>query len=750
MKEKLIDLLAKGKGLEVHQITAAIPNDSLTEIMKAIHALMEEGIIIEDEEHFYHLLENSPYRIGTLRLHERGFGFVDIDDGGESIYIHQNHLHQAMAKDEVLIRIWTYPDGSKEGEVIRIMKRAVQKLVGTYKKKKGAGYFLADTNLHGRKIRLLNEDAFHLVHDHKLLVEIVHFNEVLEANILQILGYKYDPGIDILSILLTHDIEPRFPDAVMKEVQQIPKQVEAQDLLGRRDLRNELIITIDGDDARDLDDAISVKKETGGYRLGVHIADVSHYVKAHSAIDEEAYQRGTSVYVTDRVVPMLPQALSNGICSLLPQSDRLTLTCEMLIDEEGTICEYQLYPSVIRSAAQMTYRKVNAILAGDRKMQKRYEWLLGMLKDMYRLAQIIRKARVKQGTIDFDVKEGKVLVDDQGDPYDVIVRERGEAERIIEDFMIQANSCVAAHNRWLDLPSMYRVHEPPELKKMRAFQQTATIMGHKLKGNLADLHPMRLQTYLDALKGKEDYDVIAALLLRSMQKARYDVECKGHFGLALTDYTHFTSPIRRYPDLIVHRNLRKYFFAENYQVQEMQNEEAWIEACALQCSKKERNAIEAEREVDDFKKAQYMESHIGAIYTGHIRSIMKFGMFVELDNTVEGLVHITSMNDDYYIFDEAGRSFYGTHTKKTYRMGQRVTIKVIDASRYKQQVDFILLEEEGNEKKNKGAVFNAHHGAVHERMRKRGTKRKRRRERTPEAKRNNRKRRYQDFAGGSR
>lgn len=719
MEQAILIILEKYgfHGMEIHQIIHHLKDDSIefVDVIKCMNALIEHHEVIEDESHRYYLLSNSPYMIGVLRINDRGFGFVE--DGECSVYINKNNIHQAMEKDEVLIRIWNYEDGSSEGEVKQIIKRANQKIVGTYKKKNGKARFLPDVNLHDRKIKLLNTDEFHLVHDQKLLVEVVNFKDVLEANIVKVLGHKYDPGMDILSILLTHDIDPVFSDAVMKEVKEIPDHVSFLDFEGRKDLRNELIITIDGDDARDLDDAISVKKTKNGYLLGVHIADVSHYVKAHSAIDEEAYLRGTSVYVTDRVVPMLPQALSNGICSLLPKVDRFTITCEMEIDKEGEILEYQIYPSIIRSSAQMTYRKVNAILEGDPKLQKEFGWLFGMLKDMFLLSHIIRRKRVQGGAIDFDVKEGKVLVDDKGDPYNVVVRDRGEAERIIEDFMIQANICVARHTRWMDLPSMYRVHETPDLKKMRSFQQTATIMGHKLKGNLSDLHPMQLQQYLDSLKNQEDHEVISALLLRSMQKAKYDVACKGHFGLALDDYTHFTSPIRRYPDLMVHRYLRKYFFQQNYRVEEMQKDVEWLEECADHSSKQERNAIEAEREVDDYKKAQYMEKHIGEIYIGQIRSVMKFGMFVELENTVEGLIHVSSMQDDYYIFDEEGRTFYGTHTKKVYKMGQRVKIKVADASRYKQQVDFVLVEENGNEKGGKRNRSRSHDSFMHERLR---------------------------------
>ncbi|MGL5540839.1 MAG: ribonuclease R family protein, partial [Erysipelotrichaceae bacterium] len=423
-----------------------------------------------------------------------------------------------------------------------------------------------------------------------------------------------------------------------------------------------------------------------------HIADVSHYVTKNSPLDLEAYQRGTSVYVVDRVVPMLPHVLSNGICSLNPNVDRLTITCSMDIDTKGEVMAYQIYPSVIRSCERMTYRAVNEMIRRNEEMRTRYAHIVELVDNAYKCSRIIRKRRVKLGSIDFDTKEGKVLVDKKGRAVDVVVRERYEAEKLIEDFMVAANETVAAHTKWLELPSMYRIHESPDVKKMRDFVKIATVLGHKWKGSVSTVRPVQLQKMLQDAKNDPDYDVLANNMLRAMQKARYDGKCMGHFGLALQEYTHFTSPIRRYPDLVVHRMLHKYVFEHQLEPQTMQQDEQWIEEAAVQASLRERKAVDAERAVDDMKKAEYMEKHIGKTYEGVIGSITKFGIFVELENTVEGLVHISTLTDDYYVFEETTKRLVGRANQKTYKMGQKVKVKVVDASRYKRQIDFVIIK----------------------------------------------------------
>ena len=450
-------------------------------------------------------------------------------------------------------------------------------------------------------------------------------------------------------------------------------------------------ITIDGEDARDLDDAISIEKTEQGYRLYVHIADVSHYVTAGSALDKEAYARGTSVYVVDRVVPMLPHALSNGICSLNPKVDRCTLTCMMEINRKGTVIDYQIYPSVINSDERMTYTAVNAILEGDEQVQKQYPHLLKMCLDMKVLSGIIRKRREKLGAIDFDTNEAKILVNEKGKPVDIVLRERKEAERIIEDFMIAANETVAAHVRWLEIPSMFRIHEQPEPKRIREFARIAKTLGYTFTGGIQNVYPAQLQAMLKEAKGEDNYSVLSTFMLRSMQKARYDRRCIGHFGLALKNYLHFTSPIRRYPDLVVHRMLRKYFFEGLQDSEKMARDEQWIEDAAYQASERERNAIDAERAVEDMKKAEYMEGRIGRQYDGVISGITRFGLFVELANTVEGLVHISTIDDDYYHYDDETKCLIGEHSANVYRMGQRVRVVCVAANRFKREIDFELV-----------------------------------------------------------
>lgn len=664
-----------------------------TSFMKAINEGEEECVFVMDAKGRYFLAEKLGYFKGTLRMNPRGFGFVENES--ISCYIGKDDLNHALDGDEVIARILGEQEAGLDGKIVKIISHSLKSDVGTIKIKEGRKIFLPDSDTLAERIRITNLDEFKLINDMKVLVKIISYEPRLTGEIEKIIGYKYDPGVDILSLLYEHDIYPEFSDEVMAEVNKVSDHVTPNDRKGRKNLTYHQIITIDGEDSRDLDDAISVEKIENGYRLSVHIADVSHYVKAGSAIDQEALERGTSVYVTDRVVPMLPQALSNGICSLNEGVERCTITCEMEIDSKGEITNYQLYPSLIKTSHRMTYTKVNQIIAGDEEACEEYSDLLEMVQVMCELSQIIRKRRVEKGAIDFDIKEGKVLVDKDGKPIDVILRERGEAERIIEDFMVQANECVASHMKWQNLPCIYRVHETPDVKKMREFVGIASLFGVKFKGNVLNVKPKQCQKILEDAKGKPWYGILSPTLLRCMAKAKYDPKCLGHFGLALQEYTHFTSPIRRYPDLIVHRMLWKYCFNEMPDSKTMHKDEKWIEKAALQCSERERRAVMAERDVDDMKKAEFMEKHIGEVYEGTISSVTKFGIFVELDNTVEGLVHVSNMSDDHYIFDEKTKTLLGMHTQNRYMMGQRVKVKCIDASRFKKQVDFIVLKEKG-------------------------------------------------------
>ncbi len=660
-------------------------------LLKAINELENEYVIIRDYRERYFLLETLGYFIGELRKNPKGFGFVENDD--LSVYASRYEIAEYLDGDQVLARIIHNKDGSDECEIVKVIKHNFKLLIGVIKKKNRRTYFLPDKPMPGNQFKITNVNQHHLVNDTKVQVYIEKFGETLECKIVKILGHKYDPGIDILSILLEHDIEPTFPSQVINEVDKIEEEVSEDELKERLDLRNELTITIDGDEAKDLDDAISVKKIDKGYRLGVHIADVSFYVKAGSAIDKEALKRSTSVYVVDRVVPMLPHALSNGICSLNPKVNRLTLSCIMDINMQGEVIDYTIAPSVIKTTERMTYNNVNKILNGDAKAVKRYEHLVAMIDVAQELALVLRKRKQHSGQIGFDTPESVIKVDDLGRVISITPRVRQEAEMIIEDFMIAANECVASHTKHMELPSIYRVHETPELKKMRDFVHIAQTMGYQLKGSLDDLHPKQLQQLLNSAQGNDNYEVLATYMLRSMRKARYDANCLGHFGLALSEYTHFTSPIRRYPDLLVHRMLRKYYFQGNIDPQEIEKDENFIDEASDHTSKKERNAIECEREVDDMKKCEYMEQFIGQMFEGVISGVTKFGFFVALANTVEGLVHVSHLTDDHYNYDDNLKALRGERTNKLYQMGMKVKVRLIEANRFKKQIDFEIIEE---------------------------------------------------------
>ena len=696
MKEKMLELLQKeSKGCDVHQLCERLNvqgSAQYTKLIRLLNELEDELIIARDEKDRYHLVEDLGYFQGRLRVNPKGFGFIDLDE--VSYYIAKENLHLGMDQDLVVARILYESRRETECEVVRILEHHNHRFVGVVKKDRGHFYFLPDKDLAGRKIQVSNYDAFPIVHDSKVLVEIDSYGKELSGHITKVLGYKYDPGIDVLSLLLENDIYTEFMEETLEEIKSVPKCVDASMIReDRHDLRDLLTITIDGEDARDFDDAISIQKIPDGYRLWVHIADVSYYVRPGTALDREAYRRGTSVYVTDRVVPMLPQVLSNGICSLNPKEDRFAITAQMDIQKDGAVHGYQLYPSLINSDERMTYTNVNRIMQGDEELLKRYAHLLAMVANMQTCAHWIRKRRHDLGAINFDSKEARIIVNEQGEPQEVVLRERGEAERIIEDFMICANECVAGHLKWLDLPAVYRVHEQPEPKKVRSFARIAKTLGYSFVANIANVHANQFQKLLEEAKGNDNYDVLSSYMLRSMQKARYDAHCMGHFGLGLSEYLHFTSPIRRYPDLIVHRMLRRYVFEQNCDEAQMNKDTRWVEQASADASVRERCAQEAERDVDDMKKAQYMERFIGNTYVGKISGITRFGMFVELDNTIEGLVHIATMKDDHYQYHEEALCLIGEHTATLYRMGDEVKVRCVAANRWKRQIDFELIEQ---------------------------------------------------------
>ncbi|WP_448910127.1 ribonuclease R [Holdemania massiliensis] len=658
---------------------------------KAVNELAEQYVIVFSQKGNLMPAKMGGYYRGVLSVNRKGFGFLDLENEN-SIHITEANLHGAMNGDLAIVKKLPSFYGSDEGEVIRVLQHKTNTLVGTFFNSVGKGLQLKldDERIKARLI-VKNWQAFKMVSGTKALLKVLRYGDPMELEIVQLLGHIDDPGVDILSVLLEYDIDPQFPEEVMEQAQKTPARVTPKDKEGRRDCTAKTIITIDGEDSKDLDDAVCVEKIDGGYRLGVHIADVSHYVPENSPLDLEALKRGTSTYVVDRVVPMLPHLLSNGICSLNPKVLRLTLSCEMEISESGEILNYEIFPSYIKTTERMTYTAVNAILEGEEETCRKYKKLVNMIGLMRDCSRAIRQRRHAAGAIDFETPEAKIILNPQGKIEEIQVRERKEAEMLIEDFMVCANECVARHLKWLEVPALYRVHEAPEPKKLRDFAKIVLLMGKRFKGSVEQIRPLQLQQLLDSFKEDPAYPVISTMMLRSMQKAKYDPRCLGHFGLALEEYTHFTSPIRRYPDLIVHRMLHKYCFGLAFDPEVMKQDELKMEEYGKLTSERERAAIEAEREVEDMKKAEYMEDQVGKIAEGVISGVTKFGFFVELENTVEGLVHVQKLTDDYYHYDPDTLSLKGERTKKIYRLGQRVKIKVTGASKLHQEIDFDLV-----------------------------------------------------------
>ena len=639
------------------------------------------------------LFNNSHLRVGRLIGNKKGFGFVDIE-GDEDVFIPPTCMNGAIHGDQVIVEITSKKGLDLEGRIVKVLDRKLHQIVGEFYYKGGLGHIDLDDKKISIHIDIEQSKTMGAMNGHKVLVRLIGKDEKgnYKGEVIKILGHKNDPGVDILSIVSKYEINDVFSDEVMEAVEQLPLEVTEEEYIGRRDLRNKTIFTIDGDDAKDLDDAVSIDKlENGHYLLGVHIADVSHYVKENGEIDKEAYERGTSVYLADRVIPMLPHKLSNGICSLNGGVDRLTMSCDMEIDEKGNIVDYDIYESVINSKKRMTYRAVNNILEKN-IVEPGYEPFVDDLKEMEVLAHILRKNKERRGYIDFDIDEAKIIVNDNGEAIDVKLRERGTGEKLIEDFMIAANETVATHIYYMELPFIYRIHGKPNEEKIESFSQFLKTLGISIQYNKNEITPKDMQRVLDSLKENKLFHLLSSLLLRSMQKAVYDKNNIGHFGLASKCYTHFTSPIRRYPDQTVHRLLRTYLFQKKLDPETIRYWDLKLISIAEHSSEKERNAISCEREVDDMKKAEYMMKHIGEEYEGMITSVLNFGMFVELDNLIEGLISNDDMRGDTYYYDESTFSYVGKNSNKRYRLGDRVKVTVLNASKENKTVDFILSE----------------------------------------------------------
>ena len=675
--------------------------DDFRELVKTLVKMEATGLLVRSRSNRYGLPERMNLLRGRFIGNAKGFGFVAPEEQGmDDVFIPSHEINGALNGDTVLVRILKEQSGDRrEGTVTKVVERSKTTFVGTYQANRGFGFVVTDDKKLNMDIFIAKEDTLGAVDGHKVVAEITHWpDETKSATgmITKILGHKNDPGVDILSILYKYDIPPEFPSEVVEAATQVPDEIAEADLVDRRDLRNEVIVTIDGADAKDLDDAVTViKNDDGTYKLGVHIADVSYYVTQGSVLDKEAYERATSVYLTDRVIPMIPHRLSNGICSLNPQVDRLTLSCEMIIDQAGQVVKHEIFQSVINTTERMTYTDVYNILenADDNpELMERYKNIVPMFNDMKDLAQILRNKRMNRGAIDFDFKESKVLVDEDGWPTDVVIRERTVAERLIEEFMLAANETVAEHFHWMEVPFLYRIHEDPKPEKLQRFFEFVTNFGIMIKGSGNSVHPKALQEVIKSIEGLPEEPVISTMLLRSMQQAKYNAESLGHFGLSTEFYTHFTSPIRRYPDLIVHRLIRTYLINEDTSSETVFQWGQVMDEIADHTSGRERRAVEAERDTDALKKAQFMSDKVGEEFIGIISSITNFGMFIELENTVEGLVHISNMTDDYYRFEDRHLTMIGERTGRQFRIGDEVKIRVANVTIEESSVDFEIVD----------------------------------------------------------
>lgn len=686
-------------------------NRQYKRLVKALNFLENLGDLHINQRGQYQHRQSNRRVIGTYRGNAKGYGFITYDEDQTDLFVPQGDQASAMNGDTVEAEIIKEVDPmSGKGslaKVTQVIQRASQQLVGEFvgfnsDERQATGYlgYLLPQGEFSKDLKVyILPEGIHPASSSICLAEIKTFPskerpERMEALVVKEIGHKDEPGVDILSILYQFNIPHEFPEEVKREAEAIPQELSSEDRQGRLDLRDQLIITIDGASAKDIDDAISLEKlSSDRYRLGVHIADVAHYVQEGSAIDREALERGTSVYLTDRVVPMLPQRLSNGICSLLPHEERLAVSCIMEIDGNGKVVKHQLALSIIESSYRMTYDEVNAMIEGQAEVIHKYQEIANMVEEMAELHTILEQMRRQRGALDFDANEAEILVDGQGHPTDILLRQRGTAERLIESFMLVANETVAADYQAKNLPFLYRIHEQPDQDRMDRFAEFVTAFGLILRGNTATITPKQLQTMLAAIKDEPYETVISMMMLRSMQQAKYSEEPLGHYGLATQDYTHFTAPIRRYPDLLVHRLIHRYLQGK-VTAKERQRWENKIPGIAEHTSKMERRAVDAERETEALKKAEYMEDKIGQEFEGIISSVTNFGIFVSLANTVEGLIKLSDLKGDYYKFHQEHMMLIGERTGKVFRIGQAVRVEVEHVDVEEKEIDFKLIDAE--------------------------------------------------------
>ncbi|MCH5260961.1 MAG: ribonuclease R [Lachnospiraceae bacterium] len=668
---------------------------------EVLQALLSEGKI-QITKHGKYVKPDVNQPVGTFISNAKGFGFVEIEGREEDLYIPEDKTGGAFHLDKVQVALLPGQRGKRqEAMVVKILERGMTQIVGTYDHAGNFGFVIPDNGKIGMDIFVPKERSKGAVTGHKVVVELTSYGDERhkpEGKVVEILGHVNDPGVDIMSIVRAYGLPVEFGEKVMNQVSRVPEEVLESDKTGRMDLRDLQMVTIDGEDAKDLDDAVSLYQDDKGlFHLGVHIADVTNYVQENSALDWEALERGTSVYLVDRVIPMLPHKLSNGICSLNQGVDRLALSCLMTIDGKGEVTDYQIAETVICVDRRMSYTSVKKILEDrDEAEIQEYEELVPMFELMEQLAAILRKKRHKRGSIDFDFAESKIILDGNGHPVDIRPYERNVATKIIEDFMLIANETVAQHFFWLELPFVYRTHEKPDPDKIMKLSAFIHNFGYHIKLTGEEIHPKELQKLLDKIADTEEETLISRLTLRSMKQAKYTVDCTGHFGLACRYYCHFTSPIRRYPDLQIHRIIKEQLrgrLKEN----RIEHYEKKLPEVASHSSKMERRAEEAERETDKLKKAEYMEERIGEIYEGVISGITQWGIYVELPNTVEGLVHVSTLPGDYFYYNESTYEMVGQDTGRVYKLGERITVQVKSVDRFTRTVDFMIPDESMDE-----------------------------------------------------
>lgn len=673
------------------------------ELKTILNELLMEGRLQISKRGKYSKGEEDGGLVGTFISHPKGFGFVEIEGRSEDLYIPESGVNGAFHQDQVQVELLKGQGGRRqEARIVKILSHGLTKIVGTYLKSKSFGFVIPDLEKISTDIYIPAEGSKGAVTGHKVVVELTDYGDDQhkpEGRITEILGHVNDPGVDILSIVKGYDLPIEFEEKIMNQAERVGKPVSEADMAGRKDLRSLQMVTIDGEDAKDLDDAVSLTREGENYCLGVHIADVSNYVQENSALDREALNRGTSVYLVDRVIPMLPHTLSNGICSLNQGEDRLALSCLMKVNKKGEVISYEIAETVICVDRRMSYTAVRKILEeGDPELTQKYEELVPMFQDMQELAAILRKKRRQRGSIDFDFPESKIILDQKGNPVSIEPYERNVATDLIEDFMLLANETVAQHFYWMEVPFLYRTHETPDTEKIEKLATFIHNFGYHIKIKTSDheVHPKEIQKLLASIEGTEEEPLIARLALRSMKQAKYSVECAGHFGLACACYCHFTSPIRRYPDLQIHRIIKEQLRGRLME-KRIDHYKEILPEVARQTSRLERRADEAERETDKLKKAQYMKHHIGETLEGIVSGITAWGIYVELPNTVEGMIHVARLTGDYYYYKEETFEMVGRDTGRCFKLGQRLKVFVDSVDMVSKSVDFLLAEDDMEE-----------------------------------------------------